>query len=115
LGAAGRIYAGGSFIVDAAGNVYADGQYSDTVRVVSFEDDNTLRKQGSSVYYSTAEPVAAGPYEIKQGFLENSNVDIGREMVDMITVYRVYETNQRMLTMIDEIVGKAVNEIGGLR
>jgi flagellar basal-body rod protein FlgG len=50
-----------------------------------------------------------------QGFLEASNVDIGREMVDMLTVFRTYETNQRMLTMIDETVGKAVNEIGRLR
>jgi flagellar basal-body rod protein FlgG len=36
-------------------------------------------------------------------------------MVDMLTVFRTYETNQRMLTMIDETVGKAVNEIGRLR
>ena len=52
---------------------------------------------------------------VKQGFLENSNVDIAREMVDMMTVYRAYETNQKMISMIDEINGKAVNEIGRVR
>jgi flagellar basal-body rod protein FlgG len=36
-------------------------------------------------------------------------------MVDMLSVYRAYETNQRMITMIDEINGKAVNEIGRVR
>ncbi len=33
----------------------------------------------------------------------------------MMSVYRVYETNQRMLTMIDETIGKAVNEIASVR
>jgi flagellar basal-body rod protein FlgG len=116
LGENGRIYVGGTeFSADSAGNITVDGQYSDTVRVVSFEDNNTLRKQGGNLFFSAAGPVAAGAHEIKQGFLENSNVDVGREMVDMITVYRAYETNQRMLTMIDEIVGKAVNDIGRIR
>ena len=50
-----------------------------------------------------------------QGFVENSNVSVAREMVDMMTVFRAYETNQRMLTMIDETVGRAVNDIGRLR
>jgi flagellar basal-body rod protein FlgG len=116
-GTNGRIYVGGnSFSTDSAGNIAINGEYSNTLRVVSFEDNNTLRKQGGNLFYSTAEPAAvAGQYEVKQGFLENSNVDVGREMVDMLTVYRAYETNQRMLTMIDEIVGKAVNDIGRLR
>jgi flagellar basal-body rod protein FlgG len=116
LGSNGRIYAGGDeFAVDDAGNVSIDVVYSDTIRTASFADNATLRKQGSSVFYATEEPVAAGSYAVKQGFLENSNVEIAREMVDMITVYRTYETNQRMLTMVDEIVGKAVNDIGRLR
>jgi flagellar basal-body rod protein FlgG len=118
LGGNGRIYVGSNeFSVDNAGSVYVNGQYSDTLRIVSFEDNNTLRKQGSNLFFSTAEPAAAaaGTYEVKQKFLENSNVDVGREMVDMISVYRAYETNQRMLTMIDEIVGKAVNDIGRIR
>jgi len=54
-------------------------------------------------------------YSIAQGFLEMSNVDIGREMVDMLAMYRTYETNQRFITMIDETVGRAVNDIGRLR
>lgn len=118
LGENGRVYVGSAaFSVDGAGGVYIDGQYSDTLRVVSFDDNNTLRKQGGNLFFSAAAPAAAaaGSYEVKQKFLENSNVDVGREMVDMISVYRAYETNQRMLTMIDEIVGKAVNDIGRIR
>ena len=116
LGQNGRIYTGvNNFAVDSVGNVTVDGQYVDRIRVVSFNDYQGLRKQGDNLYYHMGEaPIEAAGYEIKQGFLEGSNVDIAREMVDMITIYRTYETNQRMLTMIDETVGKAVNEIGRL-
>jgi len=117
LGNNGPIYVGGlNFQVDTAGNVFTENGFVDTIRVVSFEDNNTLRRQGSNLYFATEQPQAApNEYSIAQGFLEASNVDIGREMVDMLTMYRAYETNQRMITMIDETVGRAVSEIGRLR
>jgi len=117
LGENGPVYVGGlNFTVDDLGRVIIDGQYTDRIRVVSFEDKLSLRRQGSNLYFSL-EPPQAEPnqYRMIQGFLETSNVDIGREMVDMLTVFRAYETNQRMLTMIDETVGRAVNDIGRLR
>jgi len=117
LGENGRINVGGlNFTVDQFGGVYTGGEYVDRIRVVSFADNEALRKQGSNLYFSLEAPIAeANQHRIFQGFLETSNVDIGREMVDMLQVFRAYETNQRMLTMIDETVGKAVNEIGRLR
>ena len=117
LGENGPIYVGGlNFTVDGLGGVWTDDEYVDSIRVASFADNESLRKQGSNLYYALENPEAqTQPYGIRQGFLEISNVDIAREMVDMLTVFRTYETNQRMLTMMDEITGKAVNEIGRLR
>ena len=116
LGRNGRINVGNSnFGVSENGTVMSDGQYIDTIRTVSFADNNTLRSQGSNLYSSTAGAIEGSDAVIKQGFVENSNVAVSREMVDMITVFRAYETNQKILTMIDETLGKAVNEIGALR
>ena len=117
LGENGPINVGGlNFTVDRAGGVRIGEEYIDQIRLVSFADNGALRKQGSNLYYSLEEPQAeVNPYAIAQGFLEMSNVDIGREMVDMLSIFRTYETNQRMIMMIDETVGKAVNEIGRLR
>ena len=117
LGEDGPIYVGGlDFSVDGSGGVWVDDVYETRIRVVSFADNESLRKQGSNLYFSLEDPEdVTQPYGIRQGFLETSNVDISREMVDMLSVYRTYETNQRILTMIDETVGKAVNEIGRLR
>jgi len=119
LGRNGPINVGGmNFTVDALGGVRIgdEYEYTDQIRVASFADNGALRKQGSNLYFPMEAPQAeSNQYRMVQGFLEGSNVDIGREMVDMLTVFRTYETNQRMLTMIDETVGKAVNDIGRLR
>ncbi|NLL39962.1 MAG: flagellar basal-body rod protein FlgF [Clostridiales bacterium] len=117
LGDSGPINVGSEdFSVNENGEVTAGGQLIDRIRLVSFQDNTALRKEGGNLYSSNAQPVeAAEDSTIMQGALESSNVEIAREMVDMLTVYRAYETNQKMITMIDEINGKAVNEIGRLR
>ncbi|MDR0952171.1 MAG: flagellar hook-basal body complex protein [Oscillospiraceae bacterium] len=116
LGTNGRIYVGSEdFAVDAQGRVTVGGAQTNQIRLVGFEDLNTLRKQGSNLFFSDEAPAElTGTVDIKQGFLETSNVDIAREMVDMMTVYRTYETNQRILTMIDETIGMSVNNIARL-
>ena len=117
LGTNGRIYVrDNNFTVSTTGEIFVDGEQTNAFRLASFENAENLRKQGSNLYFLIeGEPAEPVNYSVKQGFLENSNVDVSREMVDMMTVYRAYETNQRILTMIDEINGKAVNEIGSLR
>lgn len=113
----GRIYTGGlDFAVDEQGNISVAGVYADTFSLVNFPDPNALRKQGHNLYSGPAGLARpATDYQVRQYALEGSNVEIAREMVDMMMVYRVYETNQRMLTMIDETLGKAVNDIARLR
>lgn len=51
-------------------------------------------------------------YKLQQGFLEQSNVDISRSMTEMLTAYRSFEANQKILQAYDRSMDKAVNEIG---
>jgi flagellar basal-body rod protein FlgG len=48
---------------------------------------------------------------VVQGYLENSNVNSVREMVDLIALSRAYETNSRMVTIVDQTLQRAVNDI----
>jgi flagellar basal-body rod protein FlgG len=48
---------------------------------------------------------------VQQGFLEDSNVNSVKEMVEMLTMLRTYEANQKMIKIHDELIGKAVNDI----
>lgn len=114
LGMNGPIQVGFSgFSVDAAGNIFAGGGFAGRLKIVQFQDLNTLRKQGGNLYINLGQaPVQATDYNVIQSYLESSNIDIGRETVDMIEVYRNYETNQRMMRMIDGTLEKTVNELG---
>jgi flagellar basal-body rod protein FlgG len=59
-------------------------------------------------------PAAANPadFAVRQGFIEQSNVDAAQSMVDMMTALRIYEANQRVIQYYDRSLEKAVNEIG---
>jgi flagellar basal-body rod protein FlgG len=48
---------------------------------------------------------------VRQGYLERSNVDMLREMVEMIASYRSFETGQKMIQIQDESLGRTVNDI----
>lgn len=88
----------------------------DKLRVVDFARTRHLKKEGDSKYRETPEsgpPVPPGvEVKVKQGFLEKSNVNIVREMVDMIEVQRSYEANQKAVTSHDQTLGKLINDVG---
>lgn len=79
--------------------------------LVDFEDYNSLTKIGDNIYSGEGQQIAANG-EIKQYSLEKSNVNITREMIEMMTVMRTFETNQKIIQSLDETLGKAANEIG---
>lgn len=79
--------------------------------LVDFQDYNSLSKIGDNMYSGEGQQIAANG-EIKQYSLEKSNVNITREMIEMMNVMRTFETNQKIIQSLDETLGKAANEIG---
>ncbi len=110
----GRIYVGGDdFMVDGQGNIYVDGTLTDQFRIVTFEDLSGLRKEGSNLYYHISERAQSSvDTKVVQGALEASNVDIAEDLTRLLSVKNAYQTNQRVLGMVDESLEKAVNEVG---
>ncbi|KUO74752.1 MAG: hypothetical protein APF77_10810 [Clostridia bacterium BRH_c25] len=111
----GYIYIGGSnMTVNEEGEVYSDAQPAGKLKLVDFEDYNVLRKEGNGLVRIEAgveaEPVITAGM-LQQGFLESSNVNSVKEMVEMMTMMRTYEANQKMIKIHDELIGKAVNDI----
>ncbi|MDF2557322.1 MAG: flagellar hook-basal body protein [Bacillales bacterium] len=47
--------------------------------------------------------------QVTSGFLEGSNVDLGREMTDLITTQRGFQMNARAVSFADEMLGIANN------
>lgn len=106
-------------LVDANENNWKGMTELDRLKVVRFENERYLKKQGNSLWKDTK---VSGPAEIAEygrnrpkvvtGFLEASNVNPVNEMVEMIEVQRAYEMNSKVITTQDALVGKAVNEVG---
>lgn len=103
----------GDFSIDTNGNVAANGQNAGQLKLVSFEDEQALRKQGDNLFYNYGNSaMGESNATVRQGCLEMSNAAMADVMVDMMTVYRVYESNQKMVQMTDESLDLAVNQIG---
>ena len=101
--------------ITAVGEIYADQQYIDTIQVVDFEDYNYLKKYGENMYETVEGATFTDSSAIMhQGYLEASNINAVTEMVEMITITRAYESNQKALQSADEMLSKAVNEVGKL-
>ena len=45
---------------------------------------------------------------VNQGYLEASNMNVVSEMVEMITIAREYESGQKVINAVDEMLGKMV-------
>jgi flagellar basal-body rod protein FlgF len=104
---------GGKLTVTNTGQVYVDNAMLGTLKVVDFAKPYQLQKANGSLYKAPngVSPTQANPVLVRQGYLEKSNVDVLREMVDMIDSYRTFETGQRMIQIQDESLGKAVNDL----
>lgn len=99
------------FSVQADGTIMDIGQSLDRLRVVGIPAD-ALKREGQSLY-SASQPVqAATGAQVLQGSIESSNVDLSGQMVQMMTVMKAYEANQKVIQTQDEMLGKAVNEVG---
>lgn len=95
------------------GFVQVDGKVVDRIALADFEDYDYLKKFGENMYETVdgATPKAASAL-IEQGYLEQSNVNVVSEMVDMITITRAYEANQKIIRSVDTMLDKASNQIG---
>ncbi len=101
-------------VVSMANNNYSNPVVIDRLKIVTFENMRHIKKEGDSMYRETeysGPPMPPGEYKVIQGFLEKSNVNIVREMVDMIEVNRAYEANQKTVTSHDQTLGKLINEV----
>lgn len=114
LGENGEIYLDGFEIkVESDGSIFADNRFIDRLKIVDFEDKTFLRPIGKGLYLNENRKVEKTPKEIKvkQGYLEGSNVDTMRELVDLIAVLRAYETYTKVEQIQSETKSKLLDTL----
>lgn len=100
-------------VTDNTGDTVDLGQ----IDLVKFINPGGLIALGDNMYAETeasgaplvGTPGYEGFGEIKQGYLESSNVDIVEEMISMITAQRAYEINSKTVKTVEDMMTMANN------
>ncbi len=104
------------FVINPDGTVEdrANQEIIDRLRIVNIPAEAIQRDGLTSLYYATVQPTEAPREDIRihQGYIEESNVDLNAQLVKMLQVSRAYSANQKVVQMNDNLLQKAVNEIG---
>lgn len=111
----------GAINIDISGNISIGAALSNVpagkIKIVRFSEGAAMEKEGDGLYRlidSTQEEQVAEGTMVRQGFLEQSNVNSVEEMTNMITTVRAFEGYQKMIQALDQIDERAVNVLGRL-
>ncbi|BBH23878.1 flagellar hook-basal body complex protein FlhO [Paenibacillus baekrokdamisoli] len=86
--------------------------------ITRVDNPNELIREGNGKFTlkgngNNARAIAANDrVEVRQGYVERSNVDPSQSMVDLMSAARAYEANQKVIQFYDKSLDKAVNEVG---
>jgi flagellar basal-body rod protein FlgG len=113
----GPVVVSGSVLeIDADGRVHVDGLESARLRIENVDDPSKLMKEGYGRYRVDGArlPVVPGGIHVRQGAIEEPNVDPVLGMVDLVTLQRAYTANLDALRVMDGVLGSVTNEVGKL-
>ena len=96
-------YASGKpFTVNSGGEIISDKGAVGKINLYDFVDKDNMIPAGKNLFTGTLNPQEAKG-SINQGYIEKSNVDIGRELTDMMITQRAYELNSRSVKAADDM------------
>lgn len=80
------------------------------LKLREFENLLGVEKEGETLYRATAAAGAArapvAGVEVRSSWLEMSNANVVREMVDLISAQRAYEANAKVVQTYDQMIGE---------
>ena len=101
--------------VQETGEVFANEQTVGRIQLTDIENPQTLVRETGAHFSATdntvMNPVPIEEASIRQGYVENSNVNIIKEMVEMIELQRMFEMGQKVITTNDGTLDRSI-EIG---
>lgn len=104
----------GEFLVDDLGNINVNDETIAQLKVVGFENAQYLVREGDNLLASEqAGNILARP-GLLQGYVEDSNVNAVKEMVELINVTRAYESLQKVVQAEDETTQAAIDQVGSV-
>ncbi|QEO16899.1 flagellar basal-body rod protein FlgG [Acetobacter vaccinii] len=92
-------------------------QVAGQIQLATFQNENGLAAMGQNLFTETTSsgnailgtPQSTGFGSIRQGFVEESSVNVVTEITDLITAQRAYEMNSKVITASDEMLQTLTN------
>lgn len=115
MGDAGEIVLrSGEASIDRLGRISEGDRPAGALRVVRFTDPRALAHVGAGLYAATEGSALRGDgyAQVRQGFLEGSNVNSTQEMVKMIETVRHFEAGQKVIQAYDDMLARAFAKLG---
>ncbi len=105
---------GGNVVINQDGTLFQGSVALGKLSIQKFANTAALMPTSGGMFLATP---GSGMQEVEepelmQGYLEQSNVQPLREMVDLVFISRAYEANQKMITTIDQQMEKALQALG---
>jgi flagellar basal-body rod protein FlgG len=102
-------------LINEKGEILIDGNLIDKLQILSPANPSDLVKAGGNLLKLADGSDSMRPEEsatVKQGFLEDSNVNPLLEMVSMIEILEQFRIEEKVVRTQDEILDRAANQIG---
>jgi flagellar basal body rod protein FlgG len=101
--------------ITPSGELLTGDQPIATLQLVTIDRDNAVRAGGSRYTLAAggATPITVeDAVTIRQGVLEEANVDVGRAATDVLGASRAFESNQHVFKTLSETLEAAVRDVG---
>ena len=113
------IQPGARVVIGPAGDIQANQEPVGNLDLVTFENLQVLEKLGLNMFRVRpgvqAVELPADNATVAQGYLESANVEIVKEMVNMIDAHRSFEAYQKVMHTTQEADQKLIREIAAPR
>ena len=106
--------AGGPITISSDGEIRVGDEVAGQLRVVRFEGEAELTRAEGSLFRTDAQATDVEMPAVRQGYVEASNVDVIREMTDMISHFRLFESHQKVIQTLDQVLGQTSRDAPGM-
>jgi flagellar basal-body rod protein FlgF len=99
--------------INEHGEVVANGGVIGKLKIVDVVNEAQLEKLGNNYFNgNTIETTPQENSNLVSGSLENSNVDIMLAMIDMMSVQKEFETEQKMIQVSSDTLDRLIRDVG---
>ncbi len=113
LGEGGEILISGEKVsISRNGSIFVDDALMDRFLIQDFD---AFRKWGENFFEPTGKELDSDPVTISQGYVEKSNLEPTKELVNLTEVSRRYEACQHLILVQDVTLDRVINTVGRVR